>query len=168
MADIYKGRVWKFGDEIDTEIMLPATAMKLPEAEMARCCFSSNRPGWVDLVQKGDILVAGKNLGIGSSRPAANVLKSLGIACLLAETINGLFLRNCVNFGMPALPCAGVHAMFEEGDIAEIYFKEGRIVNRTRGTEIKTAPLPDLLLKIIDAGGLIPMLDAGGCLEKTK
>lgn len=165
MADVYKGRVWKFGDEIDTEKMLPASAMMLPEPEMFKYCFSVNRPGWVDLVKNGDIIVAGKNLGIGSSRPGAYILKSLGISCLLAESINGLFLRNSINFGLAALPCVGIHKMFEEGDIAEIFFKEGRIVNLTQGTEMKTASLPGMLIKIIEAGGLIPMLDAAGCLE---
>ncbi len=167
MSNIFEGRVWKFGDEIDTEIMVPASAMTLSDSEMARCCFSTNRPGWVDLVKKGDIIVAGKNFGIGSSRPGSKVLKALGISCILAESINGLFLRNCVNFGLPALPCVGIHEAFKEGDIARVFFDEGKIINQTRGIEINTTPLPDMLIKIIEAGGIIPMLDARGCLEKV-
>lgn len=168
MADIYRGRVWKFGDEINTDLMVPSTTMTLPETELPKYCFSTNRPGWSGLVQKGDIIVAGKNFGIGSSRPGAKVIKDLGIACLLAESINGLFLRNCVNFGLPALPCEGVYAAFQEGDLAEIYFRQGKIINLTSGLEIKTKPLPNMLIKIVEAGGLIPMLDAAGYLEEAN
>jgi 3-isopropylmalate/(R)-2-methylmalate dehydratase small subunit len=158
--------VWKFGDEINTDLMVPSTSMTLPEKEMPKYCFSTNRPGWSTLVQKGDIIVGGKNFGIGSSRPGARVIKDLGIACLLAESINGLFLRNSINFGLPALSCPGIYAAFQEGEIAEIYFKQGKIINRNTGSEIQAKPLPDMLLKIIEAGGLIPMLDAAGCLEQ--
>ena len=166
MADMYTGRVWKFGDEINTDLMVPSTSMTLPEKEMPKYCFSTNRPGWAKLVEKGDIIVAGKNFGIGSSRPGAKVIKDLGISCLLAESINGLFLRNSINFGLPALACPGISAAFQEGEIAEIYFKQGKIINRNTGLEIQVKPLPDMLIKIIEAGGLIPMLDAAGCLEQ--
>jgi 3-isopropylmalate/(R)-2-methylmalate dehydratase small subunit len=165
MADIYKGKVWKFGDEINTDLMVPSTSMTLPEKEMPKYCFSANRPGWINQVTKGDIIVAGKNFGIGSSRPGARVIKDTGIACLLAESINGLFLRNCVNFGLPALACKGVYAVFKEGDTAEIDFKQGKIINLTTGLVLKTTPLPDRLIRIIDAGGLIPMLEGAGYLE---
>jgi 3-isopropylmalate/(R)-2-methylmalate dehydratase small subunit len=166
MADIYTGRVWKFGDEINTDLMVPSTSMTLPEQEMPQYCFSTNRPGWAKLVQKGDIIVAGKNFGIGSSRPGARVIKDLGISCLLAESINGLFLRNSINFGLPALSCPGVCAAFQEGEIVEINFIQGEIMNRNTGLKIRVKPLPDMLIKIIEAGGLIPMLDAAGCLEQ--
>lgn len=166
MADVYKGRIWKFGDEINTDLMVPSTSMTLPEKEMPKYCFSTNRPGWSSLVRKGDIIVGGKNFGIGSSRPGARVIKDLGISCLLAESINGLFLRNSINFGLPALACPGIYAAFQEGEIAEIYFKQGIIVNRNTGLKIHVKPLPDMLIKIIEAGGLIPMLDAAGCLEQ--
>jgi 3-isopropylmalate/(R)-2-methylmalate dehydratase small subunit len=165
VVNIIKGKVWKFGDEINTDLMVPSHALGLSDIEMPKYCFSANRPGWVNLAKKGDIIVGGKNFGIGSSRPGANVLKSLGITCLLAESINGLFLRNCVNFGLPAMPCQNISAAFEEGDIAEVFFKQGKIVNITTGRELRTSPLPEMLLNIIDAGGIIPMLDAAGCLD---
>lgn len=168
MTDIFKGRVWKFGDDINTELMLPTVALAKPEKEAAKYFFSANRPGWADLVEKGDILVGGRNFGTGSSRPGAKVMKSLGITCLLAESINGLFLRNCVNFGLPALPCPGVSKAFEEGDIAEVDFEQGKIVNVTKGTVINTAPLPETLIRIIRAGGIVPLLDAEGCLEPLE
>ncbi len=165
MDDVFIGRVWKFGDEINTDLMVPSTAMLLPETQMLQYCFSTNRPGWAKLVNKGDVIIAGKNFGLGSSRPGAKVLKDLGISCLLAESINGLFLRNCVNFGLPASQCKGIYAAFEEGDIAEIQFKKGNIINRTTGIKIEFNPLPERLLRIIEAGGLIPLLDAAGYLE---
>ncbi|MFH1650655.1 MAG: 3-isopropylmalate dehydratase [Chloroflexota bacterium] len=165
MVAVIQGRVWKFGEDINTDLMAPAVAMNLPFAEAIKYCFSANRPGWAEQVKPGDIIVGGRNFGTGSSRPAAQVLKGLGITGLVAETINGLFLRNCVNFGLPALACAGVAGTFEEGDIAEVDFKAGRIINRTRDVTLTAPPLPDLLLRIIDAGGVIPMLDAAGCLE---
>jgi 3-isopropylmalate/(R)-2-methylmalate dehydratase small subunit len=165
LAEIFTGTVWKFGDDINTDLMVPSQAMKMPPAEMPKYCFSTNRPGWVNVAKAGDIIVAGNNFGCGSSRPGAKVLKDIGISCVLAETINGLFLRSCVNVGLPVLPVKGVYEVFQEGEIAEIYFRQGRIINKTKKLEVMTSPLPEMLLKIIEAGGVIPMLDAAGCLE---
>lgn len=162
MGDIIRGRVWKFGDDINTDLMLPAIALLLPEAQQRKYCFSANRPGWIDQVKPGDIIVGGKNYGTGSSRPAARVLREVGITCLLAESINGLFLRNSVNFGLSAMPCPGVFKAFEEGDEAEVDMKQGTVTNRTKGTVLKGAPLPGMLLDIIAAGGIIPKLKAQG------
>ena len=167
MVDILKGRIWKFGDDINTDLMVPGFALGKPEEEMPKYCFSANRPGWVDMVKKGDMIVGGRNFGTGSSRPAGKVLKDLGIVCLLAESINGLFMRISVNYGLPALPCPGVFDAFEEGDVAEVDFKQGKITNQTRGIVLKTAPLPEMLVKIIDAGGIIPMLKVEGYLEQS-
>ncbi len=164
MEEILKGRIWKFGDDINTDLMVPGFAIGKPEEELPQYCFSANRPGWVDIVEKGDIIVGGKNFGIGSSRPAGKVLKDLGIACVLAESINGLFVRISVNYGFPVLPCTGIFEAFQEGDVAEVNFKQGIITNQTSGMVLKTSPLPEMLLKIIDAGGIIPMLKADGYL----
>lgn len=168
MTSIIRGRVWKFGDDINTELMIPAIALAKPEKEAAKYFFSINRPGWADQVEPGDIIVGGRNFGTGSSRPGAKMMMILGIACLLAESINGLFLRNCFNFGLPALPCLGISQAFEEGDIAEVNFKKGKIVNTTKGIVLNTNPLPEMLIKIIDAGGIIPLLEAEGCLEPEE
>jgi len=168
MVGIFRGRIWKFGDDINTELMIPAIALAKPEQEAAKYLFSTNRPGWSDQVEQGDIIVGGRNFGAGSSRPGAKIMMILGIACLLAESINGLFLRNCVNFGLPALSCHGITQAFEEGDIAEINFKKGKIVNITRRIVLNTNPLPEMLMKIIDAGGIIPLLEAEGCLEPVE
>ncbi len=166
MANILKGRVWKFGDDINTDLMVPNFAMFKEAQEMMKYCFSANRSGWSDLVEKGDMIVAGKNFGTGSARPGAKVLRDLGITCLLAESINGLFLRNCVNFALPALPCRGVFEAFEEGDIAEVDYTQGTITNQTKGISLKTSPLPEMLVKIIDAGGILTLLKAEGAVEE--
>jgi 3-isopropylmalate/(R)-2-methylmalate dehydratase small subunit len=165
MMNTFEGRTWKFGDDINTDLMVPTFAMWKSDEEMRKYCFSANRPGWVDLVKKGDIIIGGKNFGTGSSRPGAKVLKSLGVSCLLAEIINGLFLRNCINFGLPAMPCQNVFQAFEEGDIANIDFNQGKVINKTKGIILRTTPLPEMLIKIINAGGIIPMLDEAGYLE---
>jgi 3-isopropylmalate/(R)-2-methylmalate dehydratase small subunit len=160
-----RGRVWKFGDDINTDLMYPSTCYGVPESEQARLCFSANRPGWVDLVQEGDILVGGRNYGTGSSRPAARSLRQLGIRCLLAETINGLFLRNSVNFGLPALAVPGVTAAFAEGDEAEVDLSSGTVRNTRTGQTLAGTPLPPTLQEVIGAGGLVPLLRARGYVE---
>lgn len=102
----FTARVWKFGDNINTDLILPNAAFYLTQQEQLQYIFRANRPGWADLVQPGDILIGGKNFGMGSSRPAARNLKNLGIACLVADSIIGLFYRNSVNFALPAMECA--------------------------------------------------------------
>src|SRR5919204_4825257 len=114
------GRVWKFGDDINTDLMLPGPLLTAAEAEQARAVFAANRPGWVDQISRGDIIVGRRNFGTGSSRPAARSLRNLGLGCLVAESINGLFFRNAVSFGFLALECPGISDAFEEGQIAEI------------------------------------------------
>ncbi|MBI4284735.1 MAG: 3-isopropylmalate dehydratase [Chloroflexi bacterium] len=163
-----EGRTWKFGDNINTDLMIPSFALAEPEEKQPKYCFSANRPGWVDLVKPGDILVAGNNFGTGSSRPGAKVLKSLGIICLLAESINGLFLRNCVNYGLPALPCPGVFSSFNEGDIASVQLEEGKVVNLNSGRVLATTALPNMLLEILAAGGIVPLLEGKGLLDKAR
>ena len=105
MSDIITDRVWKFGDNINLDLMLPNSVNDGASTldEQGRAVFSANRPGWVDEMKPGDFIVGGRAYGMGSSRPAARSLRKLGIACVIAESINGLFFRNCVNFG---LPCA--------------------------------------------------------------
>ena len=160
-----RGRVWLFGDSINTDLMYPGFVTTLPEAERPKYCMGANRPGWSEQVREGDILVAGRNFGCGSSRPAAKSLKSLGVSCLLAESINGLFLRNAINFALPALSLEGVSRMFEEGDVAEVDVEGGRVKNlRTGETKIAT-PLPRALIRIIESGGLLPLLIKEGYLK---
>jgi 3-isopropylmalate/(R)-2-methylmalate dehydratase small subunit len=99
------GRVWRFGDNINTDLMLPGPYLYRDAEDQARAVFMNNRPGWVDQVQKGDAIVGGFNYGMGSSRPAARSLRICGVGFLLAETINGLYFRNAVNYGLLACEC---------------------------------------------------------------
>lgn len=156
------GRVWKFGDDINTDLMIPSFALTLPLDKQVEHCFEANRPGWVDQVQPGDLIVGGKNFGAGSSRPGSQVFKRLGISCVLAESINGLFLRNCVNFGLAALSCPGIAEAFEEGEEAEVDLRLGQITNLARGTVVGAAPLPELLIAMIEAGGILAVLEREG------
>ncbi len=158
------GRVWKFGDHVNTDLIMPMHAISLPRRERPRWAFSANRPGWASEVLPGDILVAGENFGTGSSRPAAEVLKDLGIACVLAETLNGLFFRNCVNYALPALEVRGIVDEVAEGEELEVVFEKGAIRNRTRKTELRAEPWPAMLLDVLTAGGLVALLEKKGLL----
>ena len=158
------GRAWVFGDSIDTDAMYPGFAMKLPVPEAARHVFYDLRPGWVDEVRPGDIVVAGRNFGIGSSRPVAALLRQLGVAALVAEEFNSLFLRNAINNGLPAMTVPGVRDLVSEGDEITINCADGWLA--VGGRRIEAAPLPRMVLDILDAGGLLPRLAADGYLPR--
>ena len=160
----FTARVWKFGDNINTDLILPNVAFYLTPQEQLKYIFRANRPGWVDLVQPGDILIGGKNFGMGSSRPAARNLKNLGLACLVAHSINGLFYRNCVNFAFPAMECSGVQALFDEGDTAEVDFESGAVKNVRTGNSLQARTIPTQLLEIVNAGGIFPLLEREGLI----
>ena len=115
-ADLHRitGRAWIFGDSIDTDAMYPGFAMKLDTAEAARHVFYDLRPGWTEQVRRGDVVVAGRNFGVGSSRPVATLLKHLGVSALVAEEFNSLFLRNAINNGLPAITVPDVRNHINE------------------------------------------------------
>jgi 3-isopropylmalate/(R)-2-methylmalate dehydratase small subunit len=159
------GRVWKFGDNINTDYMMPGPALYLPEEERVRYVFQANRPGWVDLVKPGDFIIGGKNYGVGSSRPAALSLRNLKISCLIAESINGLFFRNCVNFGLVALQCPGIYAAFEEGQTAEVSTDDLTIRNRETGKVLRAKPVPKQLVDLMVGGGIFPLLEAENLID---
>ena len=158
------GRVWKFGDNINTEMMLPMQALYLPEQDRVRYVFQSVRPGWVDQMQPGDFIIGGQNYGTGSSRPAALQLRGLGIGCLIAELINDLFFRNAVNFGLLALECPGVHAAFEEGQTAEVSTEDFTVRNRETGVALNAGRLPRNLVALMCDGGIFPQLERQGLI----
>ncbi|HUF80172.1 MAG TPA: 3-isopropylmalate dehydratase [Burkholderiales bacterium] len=160
----FSARVWKVGDNINTDLILPVTAFYLTPQEQARFVFKANRPGWVDDVRPGDILIGGKNFGMGSSRPAARSLRNIGLACLVANSVNGLFYRNCINFAFPAIECPGVHESFEEGEMAEVDFDAATVRNATRGTTLAGRPTPPQLLELVKAGGIYPLLEKEGLI----
>ena len=156
------GLVWKFGDNINTDFMMPGPALYLPEKERVRYVFQANRPGWVDEMRPGDFIIGGKSYGVGSSRPAALSLRNLGVGCLIAESINGLFFRNCVNFGLLALEVPGVHAMFEEGQTASVSTDDLSVHNEQTGEVRKAKSIPRELVDLMCGGGIFPLLEAQG------
>ena len=158
---IFEGKIWKFGDNISTDLIMPGSEVlanpDLSDKDAARnYCMRANRPGWNTQVQKGDILVAGHNFGCGSSRPAARLLKALGISIVLADSMSRLFFRNAVNIGLPVLICDGVSKLFEEGNTARIDLASGEIDNLSAGTRIQGEALPagSPPAEILKAGGL--------------
>jgi 3-isopropylmalate/(R)-2-methylmalate dehydratase small subunit len=124
----------------------------------------NNRPGWVDQVQKGDAIVGGFNYGMGSSRPAARSLRMCGVGFLLAETINGLFFRNAVNYGLLACECPGVAAAFDEGDTAELDIDTWSVRNLRSGQTLQVSPVPGQLLAMMQGGGIYPVLEREGLI----
>ena len=159
------GRVWKFGDDINTDLMLPGAVMAKTEAEQARAVFAANRPGWVDQMKQGDAIVAGRNFGMGSNRPAARSLRNIGVGFLLAELINGLFFRNSVNFGLLALECPGCSTAFDEGDTAELDLDAWTVRNPRTGAVLKPLPVPERLLTLMRGGGIFPLLEREGLIK---
>lgn len=160
----FSAKVWKVGDNINTDLILPITAYYMTPQEQARMVFHANRPGWVDQVQTGDILIGGRNFGMGSSRPAARSLKNAGLSCLVAHSINGLFYRNCINFAFPAIECPGIDEAFEEGEMAEVDFEAAVVRNATRGTTLTGRKTPPRLLELLKAGGIYPLLENEGLI----
>lgn len=168
-ANIVSGRVWKFGDNINTDLMLPGDVHMATEAVQARNVFIANRPGWLDVMTPGDIIIGGKNYGTGSSRPASRSLRNIGIACVIADSINSLFFRNCVNFGLLALECPGVSSLFsEEGQICEISLGDFAVRNKTTGQVLTAQKVPDNLLKLMRGGGIYPVLEKDGLIAPVK
>ena len=159
----FTGKVWVFGDDLNTDAMYPAFAMKMDPPEAARHVFYEVRPGWTDEVAPGDIVVAGRNFGVGSSRPVA-ALFAVGVAGLVADEFNSLFFRNAVNAGLPAMALPDATALFDEGDTGTFDLSDGGWRNDTTGESGSVPRLPDLILDIISSGGVMPRLADQGYL----
>ena len=168
MASTFEGRVWKFGDDINTDLVIPGFAILQPLSEQLKACFSANRPGWVDEVTPGDVLLGGRNFGVGSARSIGDVFVGLGISGIVAESFNGLGLRNCINVGLPVLPCRGVLGGFEEGEVARVDWRAGGVANVTRGTTLSGQPVPEALQEIVAAGGVEAVLRREGYLVSPR
>lgn len=166
MSTQVSGRVWVFGDSLNTDAMYPAFAMKMDVPEASRHVFYEVRPGWTDQVRPGDIVVAGRNFGVGSSRPVAALFRELGVAALIAEEFNSLFLRNAINAGLPAFTVPGATDLFSDGDRATFDFGSGEYRNDTTGEHGQAPPLPDLVLHILATGGLLARLTEQGYLAR--
>ncbi len=162
---VIKGKVWKFGDDINTDLIFPHSAFRVPAEEQIKYVFSGNRPGWADEVKPTDIIVSGRNFGTGSSRPGAALFKRLQLGALVSESINGLFFRNCISYGLPALQCEGVAEAFEEGDEAEVNLEEGTVENCRTGKVLQGMKLSGLMIDIIKQGGIEQLLRKNGSIE---
>ncbi len=158
----FSGKVWVFGDGLNTDAMYPGFAMKMDPAEAAKHMFYEVRPGWTDDVSAGDIVVAGKNFGVGSSRPVAALFAELGVAGLVAEEFNSLFFRNAVNAGLPAMTVPDATTVFSDGDVGTFDLTDGSWHNDTTGACGSVPKLPELILDIIASGGVLPRLAAQG------
>jgi 3-isopropylmalate/(R)-2-methylmalate dehydratase small subunit len=158
----FTGKVWVFGDDLNTDAMYPGYAMKMGPPEAAKHIFYDVRPGWTDEVSAGDIVVAGKNFGVGSSRPVAALFAELGVAGLVAEEFNSLFFRNAVNAGLPAMTVPDATAVFSEGDIGTFDLSDGSWRNDATGAYGSVPKLPDLILDILTSGGVLARLAAQG------
>ena len=151
-----KGRAWKFGDAISTDHIIPGRYFYLRSnlPELSKHILEYERPGFSEMVSPGDLIVAGLNFGLGSSREhAALVIKLNGIQAILAKSFARIFYRNCFNNGLPAVACDTDKIM--EGDELELFIEEGKIVNYTRNETLAFSTLPPVMKKILSDGGLV-------------
>ncbi len=153
-------RVWVFGDDISTDAIIPGRYLaKREPRELAKHAMEGAAPEFARKVRGGDIIIAGKNFGCGSSREHAPIaLKAAGISAVVAESFARIFYRNAINQGLPVLTCAGVSKRFSRGDRVGVDFKKGVVRNLTTGETFKAEPLPRFVLAIIRAGGLLQYL----------
>ena len=153
-----EGRCWKFGDDVNTDEIIPPRYLNvIDEKELAAHLMEGADPGFVSKVKPGDIIVAGRNFGCGSSREHAPLaIKAAGVACVVAESFARIFFRNAINIGLPIAECRDAARQTAEGDVLEVDFALSRIVNRIQGRTYAFPPFSPELQAIIDAGGLIP------------
>lgn len=152
-------KAWLFGDDIDTDVLAPGRYMKLGIEEIAQHCLESVLPSFASSVRKGDVVVAGRNFGCGSSReqaPAA--LKHLGVAAIVAESFAGLFYRNSLNLGLPALVCRDARRI-RQGDEVKLDFERSTIADLGSGETLSFEPIPPHLMEVVRDGGLLAHLE---------
>ncbi|MEO0162633.1 MAG: 3-isopropylmalate dehydratase small subunit [candidate division WOR-3 bacterium] len=156
-----RGKVYKFGNNINTDDIYPGRYLSITtdRQEMAKHCFELAYPDFLKTAKPGDIIVAGKNFGCGSSREqAATCLKYFGISLVIAESFARIFYRNAINLGLPIMIAKEITQKVEHNDILEVDLKRGVIKNTRTKEEIQGVPLPQFILEILDAGGLVPYL----------
>ena len=156
------GTVFKYGDNVDTDVIIPARYLNSSDpAELASHCMEDIDKDFVGKVKAGDLIVAEKNFGCGSSRehaPAA--INAAGVSCVIAETFARIFYRNSINIGLPIIECPEAAKGIRAGDEVEVDFDTGVIYDKTQGTQFKGQAFPPFMQKIIDAGGLINYINA--------
>ena len=151
------GRVFKYGDNVDTDVIIPARYLNSFDGkELAKHAMVDIDPTFAGRVKQGDLIVAGKNFGCGSSREHAPLcLKEAGVSCIIAETFARIFYRNAINIGLPIIECPEAAIDIQEGDEVEVIFETGEITNHTTGKKYVGQPFPEFMQKLIEAGGLV-------------
>ena len=153
------GRAWIFGDDIDTDVLAPGQFMKGPIEELAAHCLETVDPAFAKNVTAGDIVIAGTNFGVGSSREqAAQALKTLGVSAVVAKSFAGIFYRNAINLGLPVFVSQGVDTVLS-GDAVTMDMDTATLTLADRGLTVECEPLPDFLRTMIRDGGLVPHLE---------
>ncbi|NMB36005.1 MAG: 3-isopropylmalate dehydratase small subunit [Firmicutes bacterium] len=154
---IRRGKVWTFGDDLDTDAILPARYMNVFDPrELARHCMEDADPNFVEKISPGDIIVAGKNFGCGSSREHAPLaIKAAGISCVIAGSFARIFYRNAINIGLPILESPEAASFLEKGSTVEVNLQNGEIMELASGRKFKAAAFPPFMQEIIAQGGLI-------------
>ncbi len=154
------GKVFKYGDNVDTDVIIPARYLNTPDAnELALHCMEDIDTEFVKKVQKGDIMVAGRNFGCGSSREHAPlVIKTCGTGCVIAKSFARIFYRNAINIGLPILECEAAAEEIDAGHEVCVDFDTGEIRDITTGKSYQSQPFPDFIQNIIKSGGLLASL----------
>ncbi|AKI98187.1 3-isopropylmalate dehydratase small subunit [Kosmotoga pacifica] len=151
-----KGKVWKFGDDISTDHIAPGRYFHLRTnlSELAKHVLEDAREDFPERVEKGDMIVAGKNFGMGSSREhAPRIMKLAGVSCVIAKSFARIFYRNSINIGLPLVELKEAEEI-SEGDVVEVDLKNGTVENLTKRKTYKFKPMPDFILKIVEKGGI--------------
>lgn len=152
-----KGTVFKYGDNINTDAIIPARYLnQIDPKVLAKHCLEDIDPTFTQRVKQGDIIVAQRNFGCGSSREhAPRAIKASGISCVVASSFGRIFYRNAINIGLSILECEDAAKNIVQGDEVEVDFRSGKIRNLTRNQEYKSQPFPEFILEVMNAGGLI-------------
>jgi 3-isopropylmalate/(R)-2-methylmalate dehydratase small subunit len=155
-----RGKVWKYGDHIDTDVIIPARYLNNPDpAALASHCMVDIDESFAEGVHEGDIMVGGWNFGCGSSREHAPIaIQASGVSCVIAASFARIFYRNSINIGFPILECPEASAAIKAGDIVNVDTKTGVITDETTGETFQAKPFPPFIEQIIESGGLLPYL----------
>lgn len=158
------GTVFKYGDNVDTDVIIPARYLNSSDPkELAAHCMEDIDKGFITKVKQGDLIVADKNFGCGSSREHAPIaIKAAGVSCVIAETFARIFYRNAINIGLPIIECPEAAKSIESGDEVEVDFDSGVITDKTKGLSFKGQAFPEFMQKIIKAEGLVNYINQKG------
>ncbi|RJR35866.1 MAG: 3-isopropylmalate dehydratase small subunit [Desulfobacteraceae bacterium] len=160
----FKGKSWKFGDNIDTDAIIPARFLNVSdEDQLAASCFIDLKPEFVKGVKQGDVILAGSNFGCGSSREHAPLaIKASGVSVVVARSFARIFYRNAFNIGLPILECDEAVSAFQEGARLSVDLESGEIRDTETGVKVFAKPIPEFMQQMIQAGGLVPYIKANG------